>query len=167
MFTAAAQDAPTPTQLASIKTIFSNKYTLNELEQYIIKTTDPNDRVLVWHVHTGINFITKRKAAARVLFPFNLFIPDWKGNTKLGGFIEELKANPPELILVQKPNSAGLPFIDESLDGLCDTGCMPEITEALNQPVVYAEMKVLQEFFNQNYIFDKHIYDWNIYRLIH
>jgi 4-amino-4-deoxy-L-arabinose transferase-like glycosyltransferase len=167
LFTAVAQDAPTPTQLASIKTIFSNKYTLNELEQYIIKTTDPSDRVLVWHIHTGINFITKRKAAARVLFPFNLFISDWKGNTKLGGFIEEFKANPPELILVQKPNSAGLPFVDESLDGLCDTGCMPEITEALKQPVAYAEMKVLQDFFYQNYIFDKHINDWNIYRLIH
>ena len=158
---------PNSSQLATVSSIFSNKYELNDMEKYIIETTGPDDHVLVWHIHTGINFITKRKAAARVLFPFNLFIIDWRGNTKMDGFIQELEANPPELIVVQKSNSIGLPFVDESLEGLCQSGCMPEITEALKQPAIYSEMKVLRDFFNQNYVLDKHIYDWNIYRLIH
>ena len=160
----AIQNTPTASQFASITRIFSNTYELNEMEKYIIKTTKPDDHVLVWHIHPEINFISGRKAGARVLFPANLFVVDWKGNTKLDGFIHEFETNPPELIVVQKPNSVGLPFVDEPLEGLCQTGCTPEIADALKHPIIYAEMKELQNFFNQNYVLDRHIYDWYIYR---
>jgi hypothetical protein len=160
----AIQNTPTASQFASITRVFKNTYELNDIEKYIIRTTAPDDRVLVWHIHPDINFVTGRKAGARVLFPANLFVVDWRGNTKLGSFIQEIKANPPELIVVQKPNSVGLPFVDEPLSELCQAGCAPEITEALNRPDIHDEMKLLQGYFNQNYIFDKQISDWYIYR---
>lgn len=152
--------APTTSQLASITQIFRNTYKVNEVEQYIIDTTEPGDRVLVWHIHTGINFITQRQAAARVLFPMNLFI----GDKKITEFVAQMINDPPEMIVFQKPSSLGMPFVDEDIDEWCQSGCMPEITEALKQSAVQEEMKKFQDFFFQNYSEDTRINDWIIYR---
>jgi hypothetical protein len=155
--------APTVSQLSSITRIFSNQYEINDLEQYIINTTEPRDHVLVWHIHTGINFITQRPAAARVLFPMNLFI----GNTKMPEFVAQMITQPPELIVVQKPSSLRMPFVDDNIDDWCKEACMPEVAAGLKQPVIYESLKRFQEFFRENYVLDKHIYDWYIYRHIH
>jgi hypothetical protein len=160
LVSAISRVTPTAGQLASLTQIFRNTYKVNEVEQYIIDTTEPGDRVLVWHIHTGINFITQRQAAARVLFPMNLFI----GDKKMPEFVTQMTTDPPEMIVFQKPSSLGMPFVDENIDEWCQSGCMPEITEALKQPAVQEEMKKFQDFFSQNYSEDTRINDWIIYR---
>lgn len=154
--------APTAGQLASITQIFRNTYKVNEVEQYIIDTTEPGDRVLVWHIHTRINFIAQRHAAARVLFPMNLFI----GDLKMPEFVTQMTTNPPGLIVVQTPSSIGMPFVDENIDEWCESGCMPEIDAGLKQTAVYESLKEFQKFFQMNCVLDKQIYDWYIYRCV-
>jgi hypothetical protein len=154
--------APNPSQLASITKIWGNQYEISEMERYIINSTEPDDRVLVWHIHTGVNFITQRKAAARVLFPMNLFI----GDKKMFEFTDQMINNPPKLIVIQKPSSIGLPFVDEDLDEWCESGCMPEIAAGLEQPAIHESLKKLQVFFQRYYVFEKQIYDWYVYRYI-
>ena len=161
LFRTAPLSAPNDTQLANINKIFSNQYEISDVEKYIIDSTGPDDRVLVWHIHTEINLITHRKAAARVLFPMNLFI----GETKMPEFVAEMIDAPPTLIVFQKPSSLGLPFVDEDLDEWCKSSCMPEIAEGLKRPVVYDSLKSFQEFFKQNYVLDRQVYDWYIYKL--
>ena len=160
LWEAATIGTPNPAQLASVSEIFSNQYEINDLEKYIINTTGPDDRVLVWHIHTGINFITQRKAAARVLFPMNLFI----GNQKMPEFTAEMAANPPELIVFQKPSSLGLPFVDENIDEWCDSSCMPEVAAGIKQSTVRKALNEFQSFFQSHYVLEKQIFDWNIYR---
>jgi hypothetical protein len=159
---AAMQNTPNANQLASITRIFSNEYELNDVEKYIIETTGSDDRVLIWHVHTGINFLTERKAAARVLFPMNLFI----GNSKMSEFVTQMTTYPPELIVFQKPSSIGMPFVDDNIDEWCKSGCMPEIDTGLKQPAVYDALRRFQEFFQKRYILGRQINDWYIYRLV-
>ncbi len=154
------QCAPNANQLASINRIFGGYYEISEMEQYIIDTTKPGDRVLVWHIHTGVNFVTERQAAAQVLFPMNLFI----GNSKMPDFVTQMTSNPPDLIVFQKPSSIGMPFVDENIDEWCESGCMPEIATGLEQPPVRESFIKFQKFFQQHYLLDKQIRDWYIYR---
>jgi len=148
----------------NIAGIFRGEIPLNELEQYIVQTTQPDDEVLVWHIHLGINFVTNRTAPSRFLFPLNLFIPPSEGNTRLKEYVDDLEANPPELILVQKVSSLALPFVDEPFDQLCKTYCTPEFVQALEVPMIRQEWLRFQQFFIDHYALDNRIYDWTVYR---
>ena len=158
------QDMPSAINQKDIAGIFREQVSFNKLEQYIIQTTKPDDEVLVWHIHLGINFITDRKAPSRFLFPVNLFIPPSDKNTKLEEYIKDLENKPPELILVQKPSSLSVPFVDDPLDSLCRIYCSPEFEQAIKIPQIRQDWLRLQNFFYANYILDTRIYDWTVYR---
>ncbi len=149
-----------------LASIFTNKNVLNSLDEYIVQSTKPDDEVLVWHIHLGINFVTDRKAPARVLFPLNLFIPPSDNNTRLKEFVDGLESKPPELILFQKFSSISLPFVDQPIDQECLAYCTPEFVQALEVPQIRQQWIRLQEFVQQHYALDSHIYDWTIYRKI-
>jgi 4-amino-4-deoxy-L-arabinose transferase-like glycosyltransferase len=144
--------------------IFRGQVFLNDLEKYVIQTTQPDDEVLVWHIHLGINFNTDRKAPSRFLFPLNLFIPPGIQNTKLKEFLDDIEGQPPQLILVQKVSSLALPFVDEPADQLCDTYCTPEFVQALQIPPIYQKWLRFRQFFMDNYVLEHRIYDWTVYR---
>jgi hypothetical protein len=112
--------------------------------------------VLVWHIHAGINFITQRQAAARVIFTMNLFI----GNSKMSEFVTQLITDPLKFIVFQKATSIGMPFVDENIDEWCKVSCMPEIETGLKQSLVYESLRRFQEFFQKRFILDRQIYDW-------
>jgi 4-amino-4-deoxy-L-arabinose transferase-like glycosyltransferase len=158
------RDLPSSEYTQDLAGIFQGKVMLNKLEEYIVQTTQPDDSVLVWHIHLGINFITDRNAPSRFLFPLNLFIPPNENNTKLKEYTDELEAKPPELILVQKVSSISLPFVDQPIDQLCTTYCTPEFVKALEIPQIHQEWLRFQQFFLDNYAFDNKIYDWIVYR---
>jgi hypothetical protein len=158
------RDLPSAPYTNNIAGIFTAQYPLNELEQYIVQTTQPDDKVLVWHIHLGINFVTDRNAPSRFLYPLNLFIPANEQNTKLKEYVDELEIQPPELIVVQKVSSLGLPFVDKPLDQLCISACTPDFKQAINVPQIQQEWLRFQQFFDNNYALDTEIYDWNIYR---
>jgi 4-amino-4-deoxy-L-arabinose transferase-like glycosyltransferase len=157
---------PDAMQLASINKIFSNQYDLSVVEKYILNTTKPNDRVLIWHIHVGTNFLTNTKAGARVLFPLNLFIPDEQGFGKLDSFIREFETNPPKLIIVQNPNSAGLPFVNVSLEDMCKTSCTDDVKNALKRPDVLARLAIFKGLFDRNYVLEEQFHEWYIYRYV-
>ena len=158
------RDLPSATYTNNIAGIFTAQYPLNELEQYIVQTTQPDDKVLVWHIHLGINFVTDRNAPSRFLYPLNLFIPANEQNTKLKEYVDELEIQPPELIVVQKVSSIGLPFVDKPLDQLCISACTPDFKQAIDVPQIQQEWLRFQQFFDTHYVLDTEIYDWNVYR---
>jgi len=162
--TSLVRDLPSAMYTIDVAGIFRGQIPLNELEQYIVQTTQPNDEVLVWHIHLGINFVTDRKAPSRFLYPLNLFIPPNEQNTKLKEYVDDLENHPPELIVVQKISSLGLPFVDQPVDQLCTTGCTPDFEQAINVPQIHQEWLRFQQFFNTHYALDTEIYDWNVYR---
>jgi 4-amino-4-deoxy-L-arabinose transferase-like glycosyltransferase len=158
------RELPSSVYTNDLAGIFRGQFQINELEQYIIESTQPDDEVLVWHIHLGINFITDRKAPSRFLYPLNLFIPPSEGNTKLEEYVDDLEINPPELILVQKVSSLALPFVDKPLDQLCNPNCTPVFEQALNVPEIRQEWLRFQHFFETHYAPDQEIYDWFVYR---
>jgi len=149
---------------SNIQAIFLNIDISDDLEKYILQTTQSNDKVLVWHIHLGINFVTNRQAPTRVLFPLNLFIPPTTANTRIHEFLGELEANPPALILVQNNSSLSLPFVDQPIDQSCDIYCTPEFVQALKVPQIEQEWYSLQHFFYAHYTLEARIYDWKVYR---
>ncbi len=158
------QDLPSDVYRNDLAGIFKGQNYLSKVEQYILQTTQLDDDVLVWHIHLGINFVTDRKAPVRFLFPLNLFIPPNKENTKLEEYVNDLEVHPPELILVQKPSSMSVPFVDDPLDTLCNVYCNPEFEQALEIPQIRQEWLRLQQFFYSHYELDQRIYDWTVYR---
>jgi 4-amino-4-deoxy-L-arabinose transferase-like glycosyltransferase len=162
--TSLVQDLPSAPYTNDITGIFRGQFLVSELEKYIIQTTKPDDEVLVWHIHLGINFVTDRKAPSRILFPLNLFIPASEQNTKLEEYVNGLEYHPPELILVQKVSSIGLPFVDKPIDQLCKTGCTPDFEQAIKIFQIRQEWLRFQQFFETHYALDKEIYDWIVYR---
>ncbi len=162
--TSFVRDLPSAMYTNDVAGIFRGQIPLNELEQYIIQTTQPDDEVLVWHIHLGINFVTDRNAPSRILYPLNLFIPPNEQNIKLEEYVNDLENNPPELIVVQKVSSLGLPFVDKPVDQLCNTGCTPDFEQAINIPQIRQEWLRFQQFFETHYALDREIYDWIVYR---
>jgi 4-amino-4-deoxy-L-arabinose transferase-like glycosyltransferase len=164
--TSVDQDLPSAVYTNNLTAIFNGQFPLNDLERYIVQTTKPDEEVLVWHIHLGINFITNRRAPSRFLFPLNLFIPPSVQNTKLEEYVNDIESHPPELILVQKVSSLSLPFVNQPVDQLCKSYCTPEFEQALKIPQIRQEWLSFQEFFVTHYALDRSIYDWNIYRVI-
>ena len=162
--TSFVRDLPSAMYTNDVAGIFRGQISVNELDQYIVQTTQPDDEVLVWHIHLGINFVTDRNAPSRFLYPLNLFIPPNAQNTKLQEYINELENHPPELIVVQKVSSLGLPFVDKPLDQLCKISCTPDFVQALEVPQIRQEWLRFQQFFETHYALDKEIYDWSVYR---
>jgi hypothetical protein len=156
---------PAAKNTGQLAALFKNQSTADDLEKYIDQTTQPQDEVLVWHIHLGINFIADRKSPSRYLFPLNLFIPPTEGNTKLKEYIDELEHKPPELILVQNVSSTHIPFVDEPIESECAVYCSTEFTQALMVPQINQQWHRFQEFFYAHYAWDTAIYDWKVYRL--
>jgi 4-amino-4-deoxy-L-arabinose transferase-like glycosyltransferase len=160
------QEIPSNINTQNLAGLFNGQYIENDLERYIIQTTQPEDEVLVWHIHLGINFITDRKAPSRYLFPLNLFIPPAAGNTRLQEYVNELEAHPPELIVVQKFSSISLPFVNQPTEQLCQTYCTPEFVQAMAVPEISQQWERLEEFFYAHYKLGTRVDDWTVYRLL-
>jgi 4-amino-4-deoxy-L-arabinose transferase-like glycosyltransferase len=147
-------ERPSMEQLAGFPDILKQPDTRNDLEKYIIENSTPNDPVLVWHIHVGINFDTDRDPPTPYLFPENLFLSNGPGN-KFSKFNEDIRRNPPKLIVIQKASSVGLPFVTAPDDKLCP-GCNTSALEGMHQ---------FKQFFEEHGYFEAaQIYDWIIYQ---
>ncbi len=158
------QDIPPGEYTRDLAGIFSGHYQINELDQYIIQSTQPTDEVLVWHIHLGINFVTNRYSPSRFLYPLLLFIPPSAGNTKLEQYVNDLENHPPKLIVIQKVSSLALPFVNTPIDQLCKSNCTPVFGQALEIPQIRQQWLRFQQFFESHYAPDAEIYDWIIFR---
>lgn len=164
--TALRGELPTRGQWESLSSVFNDRYPMGKLEKYVMESTGPEDPVLVWHIHLGINFTTNRRPPQRILFPANIFIPADRAKSNLDEFLVQLEADPPKLILVQEVSSIGMPFVNIPIEEMCLKGCIPGLAEAMQHADVLANLATFRDYFLENYTYDTKIYDWIVYRLV-
>jgi hypothetical protein len=131
-------------------------YQATELEQYILDHSSPSDSVLVWAGHPSMNFVTHRRSPTRFIFLQHLFTPIPGAPNGFAEFLQELQADPPQLIVVQPISSAGLPYFANPIDSLCP-GCDSLATEG---------MMALQQFIRTRYELSYSIWDWVVFQRI-
>ncbi len=167
MARALIDERPSRAQVAGLPAAFTEQYELDDLDKYIIATTQPTDPVMVWDIRVGLNFITDRRPPQRVLFPGNLFTAANTSRSGFSEFLKEFEKTPPMLILVQKVSSIGLPFVNVPLEQMCSNGsCMDDYALALKSPDIDAELQQFRQYFLDHYSLDNQINDWLIYRHI-
>jgi hypothetical protein len=153
----AAKEAPSLSELKSFITSDVAQYQPNELEQFVIDNSSPDESVLVWAGHPGINFVTQRRSPTRYIFLLHLFNPTPNGSNGFEEFLGELKADPPELIVVQPDSSVGLPNLENSTETIC-SACDPSTLKGLLG---------FKDYLESNYHQKIAIWDWVIYQRIH
>jgi hypothetical protein len=151
----AAKEMPA---IQELKTFFSKPhltvYQPTELEQYILDHSSPSDSVLIWAGHPSMNFVTHRRSPTRYIFLQHLFTPTPGAPNGFNEFLQELKADPPQLIVVQPISSAGLPYFGNPIDTLCP-GC---------DPLSLDGMLALRQFVSSRYELNYSIWDWVVYQ---
>jgi hypothetical protein len=153
----AAKEAPSLSELKSFITSDVAHYQPNELEQFVIDNSSPDESVLVWAGHPGINFVTQRRSPTRYIFLLHLFNPTPNGSNGFEEFLNDLKADPPELIVVQPDSSVGLPNLENSTETIC-SACDPSTLKGLLG---------FKDYLESNYHQKIAIWDWVIYQRIH
>jgi hypothetical protein len=152
-----AKEMPSlPVLKAFITASNRSAYQPSELEQYIIDHSTPQDAVLVWAGHPGMNFVTQRRSPTRYIFLLHLFSPTLYGPNGFDEFMQQLKADPPQLIVTQPASSMGLPNFENPVDSLC-SGCNPS---------TLAGMVAFKQYVEQNYELNFSIWDWEVYQRI-
>jgi hypothetical protein len=153
----AAKEKPSLQALkAFISTPVHTQYQPTELEQYVIDHSSPQDSVLVWAGHPGMNFVTHRRSPTRYIFLLHLFSPTPGGPAGFSEFMQELAADPPKLIVTQPVSSMGLPNFESSADSLCPS-CSPAALEG---------MLAFKHYVTENYELKFSIWDWEVYQRI-
>ena len=131
----------------------------DDLEQYVLANTRPDESLLMWAAGPEVNFTTGRRSPTRYIFPLHLFNPTPTGTTGFPTFLEELEKDPPALILAQKDNRVGLPnfWVEEDvLTAQCST-CSPAALEG---------MLAFKAFTDSRYKFTAQIADWYFFKRI-
>lgn len=128
-------------------------YQPGKLERYILDHSRSDESVLMWAAHVDRNFVTNRRSPTRYIFPLHLLTPTLTGDTGFPELLGELKADPPRLIILQVPSSAGLPSFADTGKQLC-----PDCTDEVRQG-----METLHDYIFENYHPSQKIYDWQIY----
>lgn len=153
----AAKEMPNPAKLRAFCLVSGAPcYTPNELEQYILDNSQPDESVLVWAGHPALNFVTQRRSPTRYIFLKHLFTPTPNDQNGWSEFLAELKADPPALIVTQPDSSMGLPYLQNPVEHLCD-GCDPDIQKKIPE---------LKSMLDTEYQESFRIWDWVIYERI-
>ncbi|MEN6409053.1 MAG: glycosyltransferase family 39 protein [Anaerolineaceae bacterium] len=128
-------------------------YHPSEVEQYILDHSQPDESVLIWATHIDIDFVTNRRSPTRYVFPKHVLAPTLTGISGFPELIDELRADPPRLIIQQVPSSSGLPAFTDRKEILC-MDCSEDARQA---------MGALKEYILTHYHFSQQIYDWQIF----
>lgn len=143
-----------PTHLAhAVKNTDLWTYAHNDLEQYILDHSRPEQSVLIWGTHVDFNFTTGRRSPTRYIFPLHVLTNTPQGPTGFAELLAELEEDPPHLIIQQAVSSAGLPSLTASESELCNF-CTPQALRG---------MQDLQEYVLSRYTLKIQIYDWQVF----
>lgn len=129
-------------------------YQLSQLEQYVVDHSRPDQSVLVWSVHPGINLDTGRRSPTRYVYALHVLTPTPTGSSGFPELIRSLQQDPPALILAQKVSSVGLPDFWSAGDSQCQN-CSPAARQGLSD---------FKRYVASHYTFATQIFDWYIYR---
>jgi hypothetical protein len=79
---------------------------VGETADYVRRHTEPGARVLVWGHASEVHFFSGRGPASRFVYPLALLTPRYADRALVDGFIDELRATAPPLIIDATPNAA-------------------------------------------------------------
>jgi hypothetical protein len=153
-YKAAEAEIPDPGKLSAFlrsPNIFTHQPTA--LEQYILDHSQPDQAILAWSSDPYLNFITGRRSSTRYIFPLHLLTPTLSGSNGFGELIDELKEDPPALIVAQPNPASGMPFFEGNGDDFCP-GCSENVSRGLLD---------LKNYLESHYTFDRQLWDWYLY----
>jgi hypothetical protein len=128
-----SKEAPRLEHLEGIARLsLRGEYQLNSLDQFIVDHSGPDESVLVWGNHPGINFRTGRRYPARYPFAMHLITPSGEGESRFDQFLQDIYRDPPALILAQPQSSAGIPYFGQEGEDPCPD-CPPEARQGLEE----------------------------------
>ena len=154
LFEVLAKETPRSEHLQSLAQLsFQAEYELNSLDRFVVEHSGPEESVLVWGNHPGINFRTGRRYPSRYPFAMHLVTPSPAGVSRFDQFLQDIYQDPPALILAQPESSAGIPFFGQVGADLCPL-CPPEARQGLEE---------LQAYVDAHYTPVEQIGEWLIY----
>lgn len=84
----------------------------DEVVNYIEKNTADDDFVLIWGAETKYNFATDRPSPTRFNYQYALLRDGYSDASLINGFVEELEATPPIIIIDSSPSNPVFPPLD-------------------------------------------------------
>jgi len=149
------KEAPTRAHLSDLLTRpLYGWFWIDDLEQYVIDNTVPEDTVLVWDYNPGVHFLTGRRSPSPLLIHPQLFTPGLVSVDLFARLISDIAANPPVLILARLNSPHLIPYFGAESGDPCPD-CTPEAKQGIR------EIRALAE---DQYRLEKYIGDYVIYR---
>ena len=134
-----AKEAPRPAHIEDLfQRSLGGEYWTDELEQYVLDNSDPDDLVLAWGYNPGLHFLADRDAPTRYLFHAQLLTPGAPGQQRFEQFMADIEQNPPSLIVAQPDSVHAVPYFDGDLAKQC-LDCLPEVVERLRVMATYVD----------------------------
>lgn len=94
---------PKKAHILELKAIFSlDDYLLDEVNEYVIGASDPDQSILVWGNYASIYFYSKRRSSSRYFYNYPLLMPGYDNQKRFEEFMSDLKADPPAFVMAGK-----------------------------------------------------------------
>ncbi|OGO22680.1 MAG: hypothetical protein A2Y54_01475 [Chloroflexi bacterium RBG_16_51_16] len=72
---------------------------INPIVDYVTVNTEPGENVLVWGNDVWINYLADRQSPTRYIYQYPLFMPGYTHGKKVSEFLEDMRTDPPNLIV--------------------------------------------------------------------
>lgn len=132
---------------------------IDPVSAYIRDNTQPDDLVLTWYPEMGVNFMADRTSPVKYLY-YPLFLEGSLTEEIESSYIEDLTANPPELILDCSRTVDAIPSLDPTTRE--EQYAMPGVKKKM---YIQPAMDEVFEFVEQNYQLENTIDACLIFRL--
>jgi hypothetical protein len=130
---------------------------INPIVDYVAVNTEPGEKVLVWGNEVWINFLADRRSPTRYTYQYPLFMPGYTHGNKVLELLEDLRTDPPSLIVsTQKVDYRDMLSLETLLDLQGD----------VTRNGLAVEYEALIEFIKVNYCVQDTIREAAIYRLL-
>lgn len=87
------------------------------LTEFLIATTEPEDRVLIWGAETGVLVKAHRRSPEPYFYSYPLLTPGYEDQLKLGSFLNSLVKDPPTIIVDTAATNDAIPPLLEGTSG--------------------------------------------------
>jgi predicted small integral membrane protein len=128
----------------------------NIIVEYVVNSTQPTDKVLVWGNDVWINFMSKREAPTKYSYQFPLFMPGYTSREKVLGFLNDLQSDPPVLIVEPLTDTQEMLPLDADRRAYYASGAQVSVPDGMQDVFAYV---------GENYCVVKEFKDTLVYRL--
>ncbi len=110
----AALILPAHTYLTLDNKVFAATSSRARLIAFLHANTDPDDPIYLWGADMMINLAAGRRSPSRLTNNYPLFMPGYQSPALIGGFVDELKRDPPAYIIDTAYTNRLIPPINAS-----------------------------------------------------